>query len=88
MEGFVGLVWSRGQFCEFLRDASDENFDTDDAIEVLHQKILDSYNLCCPIKTKIIYKNNDDKPWITNAIKKNIKKHNLFILKKNGKISE
>ena len=64
------------------------SLNTDDAVELLHKKILDSYNFCCPIKTKTISFNNENKPWITNEIKREIKKPNLLVLLKNGKISK
>ena len=65
------------------------DLNVDESVEILHEKILECYNSCCPIITKTIRGNDITKPWITNEIKREIKKkQNLFILRNNGKISQ
>ena len=48
--------------------------DVDSAMELLHDKILENFNRCCPIKTKFISPKDDLKPWITNNVKGEIRK--------------
>ena len=49
--------------------------DNNDALITLHNKILDCYNISCPIKTKIVSFKDETKPWINATIKHNILKH-------------
>ena len=59
--------------------------DIDVSIELLNEKILNCYNLCCPIKTKVISVKDQLKPWINSQIKENIKKrqNNYLLFRRN-----
>ena len=62
--------------------------DCDLSISKLNNIIITQYNLCCPIKTKIIKKKDRDKPWISNSLKNLIKKRQrYFYLLKQGKLT-
>ena len=52
-----------------------------DAIIILHNKILDCYNLSCPIKTKTVSVEDQTKHWLNATIKHNIlKRQNNYLL--------
>ena len=52
--------------------------DYDQSFIILHEKILQTYNQCCPIKTKIVSYKDSEKPWITNDIKRNMRKREMY----------
>ena len=46
--------------------------DINEALIKLDNKIMEWYNECCPIKTKVISSKDQTKPWINQSIKSNI----------------
>ena len=63
--------------------------DVNDALITLHNKILDCYNVSCPIKTKTVSVKDQTKPWINATIKHNIlKRQNNYRLYKRNLMSE
>ena len=63
--------------------------DINEALIKLDNKIMECYNECCPIKTKIISSKDQIKPWINQSIKNNIvKRQNNYKLYQQGLISE
>ena len=63
--------------------------DINKALVKLDNKIMECYNECCPIKTKIISSKDQIKPWINQSIKNNIvKRQNNYKLYQRGLISD
>ena len=62
-------------FAEVLQDSGVKG-----AQETLDAKILDCYNQCCPMKTKIISIEDQLKPRITRPIKEKVKKYIIISL--------
>ena len=68
-------------FCElssydfnYLLNISDLNL----SITMLHEKVLESYNKHCPIKTKLLSYKSSEKPWITPSLKFKMKKRQRY----------
>ena len=68
-------------FCELssydfnsLLNISDLNL----SITMLHEKVLESYNKHCPIKTKLLSYKRNENPWITPSLKFNMKKRQRY----------
>ena len=59
---------------KYLLNITDENL----SIKMLHEKILESYNKHCPIKSKLISYKYKENPWITPIIKYNMKKRQKY----------
>ena len=72
----------RNDLIDSLRCFSSFNlFNIDDRFRIFSNMIYDSFNKCCPIKSKAISQKRFHCPWLTDSLLRSIKrKHNLYLL--------
>ena len=56
-----------------------ENESVDNSVKILHDTLLEDFNLCCPLKSKFVSYKDHEKPWINHTIKILIKKRQLYL---------
>jgi len=68
--GISSLTELNGRLTEFSREFEflDDSVNLDDRMDFFNDKLYESYNRCCPVRSKQITVSHKFKPWITNSL--------------------